>query len=90
MIGIKLKELDEYIKKIDEVKPIRFLETYMKQIYLDHASAMPVDPRVLAFAERYLREDFGNPYWCSSRNNKSSFINYFELAKFTYANTLLF
>ena len=32
MIGNKLKELEEYIKKIDEVKPIRFLETYMKQI----------------------------------------------------------
>lgn len=33
----------------------------MKRIYLDHASAMPVDPRVLAFAERYLKSDFGNP-----------------------------
>jgi len=33
----------------------------MKKIYLDHASAMPVDPRVLAFAERYLKSDFGNP-----------------------------
>jgi cysteine desulfurase len=33
----------------------------MKKIYLDHASAMPVDPRVLAFAEPYLKEDFGNP-----------------------------
>ncbi|MGB7063048.1 MAG: cysteine desulfurase family protein [Candidatus Zixiibacteriota bacterium] len=33
----------------------------MKKIYLDHASAMPVDPRVLAFAERYLKGDFGNP-----------------------------
>jgi len=33
----------------------------MKRIYLDHASAMPVDPRVLAFAEPYLAEDFGNP-----------------------------
>jgi cysteine desulfurase len=28
---------------------------------LDHASAMPVDPRVLAFAQRYLESDFGNP-----------------------------
>jgi cysteine desulfurase len=33
----------------------------MKKIYLDHASAMPIDPRVLAFAERYLKSDFGNP-----------------------------
>jgi cysteine desulfurase len=33
----------------------------MKRIYLDHASAMPVDPRVLAFAEPYLKGDFGNP-----------------------------
>jgi len=32
MIGIKLKELEEYIKTIDEIEPIRFLETYMKQI----------------------------------------------------------
>jgi len=32
----------------------------MKRIYLDHASAMPVDPRVLAFAEAYLKGDFGN------------------------------
>lgn len=30
-------------------------------VYLDHASAMPVDPRVLAFARRYLEEEFGNP-----------------------------
>lgn len=30
-------------------------------IYLDHQSAMPVDPRVLEFAERFLTEDFGNP-----------------------------
>jgi cysteine desulfurase len=33
----------------------------MKRIYLDHASAMPVDPRVLKFAEKYLQEVFGNP-----------------------------
>ena len=33
----------------------------MKRIYLDHASATPVDPRVLAFAEPYLKGDFGNP-----------------------------
>ncbi|HDS64083.1 MAG TPA: cysteine desulfurase [Methanofollis liminatans] len=30
-------------------------------VYLDHASATPVDPRVLAFAGRYLSEEFGNP-----------------------------
>jgi cysteine desulfurase len=33
----------------------------MGKIYLDHASAMPVDPRVLDFAEKYLNEIFGNP-----------------------------
>lgn len=33
----------------------------MKRIYLDHASAMPVEPRVLSFAEHYLKNDFGNP-----------------------------
>ena len=33
----------------------------MKRIYLDHASAMPVDPRVLKFAEKYLQEIYGNP-----------------------------
>jgi len=33
----------------------------MEIIYLDHASAMPVDPNVLEFAERYLKADFGNP-----------------------------
>jgi len=34
---------------------------FMEIIYLDHASAMPVDPNVLEFAERYLKADFGNP-----------------------------
>jgi cysteine desulfurase len=33
----------------------------MEKIYLDHASAMPVDPRVLKFAEQYLKETYGNP-----------------------------
>lgn len=33
----------------------------MDGIYLDHVSAMPVDPRVLAFAESYLKDSFGNP-----------------------------
>jgi len=33
----------------------------MKGIYLDHASSMPVDPRVVEFAGPYLRGRFGNP-----------------------------
>jgi cysteine desulfurase len=33
----------------------------MKKIYLDHAAAIPVDPRVIAFAEPYLVERMGNP-----------------------------
>ena len=33
----------------------------MKRIYLDHASSMPVDPRVIAFATPYLEEKQGNP-----------------------------
>ena len=33
----------------------------MKRIYLDHASAMPMDPRVLKFAQRYLQKNYGNP-----------------------------
>jgi cysteine desulfurase len=33
----------------------------MEKIYLDHVSAMPVDPRVLVFAQRYLEDEFGNP-----------------------------
>lgn len=33
----------------------------MKRIFLDHASVMPVDPRVLGFVERYLGANFGNP-----------------------------
>jgi len=33
----------------------------MKRIYLDHASSMPVDPRVVAFATLYLGEKQGNP-----------------------------
>lgn len=33
----------------------------MERIYLDHLSARPVDPRVLSFAETYLKNDFGNP-----------------------------
>lgn len=31
-------------------------------VYLDYASGSPVDPRVLAFAGRFLTEDFGNPF----------------------------
>ena len=33
----------------------------MEKIYLDHLSGMPVDPRVVAFAQPYLTEMFGNP-----------------------------
>jgi len=33
----------------------------MKRIYLDHASSMPVDPRVLEFATPYLTKKMGNP-----------------------------
>ncbi len=33
----------------------------MKRIYMDHQSAVPVDPRVLEFALPYLGERFGNP-----------------------------
>jgi cysteine desulfurase len=38
-----------------------FEKQTMRQIYLDHASAMPIDPRVLEFAKRYVKSDFGNP-----------------------------
>lgn len=33
----------------------------MERMYLDHASATPVDARVLKFAEPYLAGDYGNP-----------------------------
>ena len=33
----------------------------MERIYLDHASSMPVDPRVFDFAKKYLTESYGNP-----------------------------
>lgn len=33
----------------------------MENIYLAHASAMPVDPRVLKFAEDFLKNKYGNP-----------------------------
>jgi len=33
----------------------------MSQIYLDHASSMPVDPRVFEFAKPYLMQSYGNP-----------------------------
>ena len=33
----------------------------MEEIYLDHISAKPVDPRVVEFALPYLNEKFGNP-----------------------------
>jgi len=37
------------------------LKESMKGIYLDHASAVPVEPRVLAFARPFLTERIGNP-----------------------------
>ena len=33
----------------------------MKQIYLDHASSQPVDPRIIKFAQPYLFTTIGNP-----------------------------
>jgi len=33
----------------------------MDNIYLDHASAMPIDPRILEFTKKYLTDYFGNP-----------------------------
>ncbi|NYT01004.1 MAG: cysteine desulfurase [Methanocellales archaeon] len=33
----------------------------MRNIYLDHASSMPIDPRILDFAEPFLKSGFGNP-----------------------------
>ena len=33
----------------------------MEKFYLDHASAMPLDPRVFDFAKKYLMESYGNP-----------------------------
>jgi cysteine desulfurase len=38
-----------------------FKEVKMERIYLDHASSMPVDPRVFEFAKPYLINKFGNP-----------------------------
>ena len=37
------------------------LNRFMERIYLDHGSAVPVEPRVLAFARPYLTERIGNP-----------------------------
>jgi cysteine desulfurase len=34
---------------------------YMERIYLDSASSMAIDPRVLEFAKQYLEGDLGNP-----------------------------
>ena len=33
----------------------------MDRIYLDHASGMPIDPRVFDYAKGYLMNDYGNP-----------------------------
>jgi len=43
------------------VQQCGFRGEFMGRIYLDHASSMPVDPRVFEFAEQYLKNDFGNP-----------------------------
>lgn len=43
------------------LKKYREIQKSMDKIYLDHASAMPVDPRVFEFAKQYLQDDFGNP-----------------------------
>jgi hypothetical protein len=50
MIGIKLKELEEYIKKIDKFKPIRFLESYIKKIEDD---LKEIDNEQLRIAELF-------------------------------------
>ena len=36
-------------------------EEFMERIYLDHASSMPVDLRVLKYSLKYLKEEYGNP-----------------------------
>jgi len=33
----------------------------MDKIYLDHASAMPIDPRIFEFSKPFLMEKYGNP-----------------------------
>jgi len=38
-----------------------FKEEKMERIYLDHASSMPVDQRILEYAKPYLIEGYGNP-----------------------------
>jgi len=38
-----------------------FKEVNMDRIYLDHASGMPIDPRVFDYAKGYLMNDYGNP-----------------------------
>jgi len=43
------------------VQQCGFKEEKMGRIYLDHASSMPVDSRVLDYAKPYLTEGFGNP-----------------------------
>lgn len=44
-----------------QTQPCGFNMSTSKQIYLDHASVMPVDPRVLKFAQNYLSDTVGNP-----------------------------
>ena len=38
-----------------------FRDGDMENIYLDHISSRPIDPRVLEFAKQYLENNYGNP-----------------------------
>ena len=68
----------------------------MGRIYLDHASAARVDPRVLEFAEPYLRDDFGNPSSLHSvglaakRALEEARIKVAELINAEYENCIVF
>jgi cysteine desulfurase len=68
----------------------------MKNIYLDHASALPVDPRVFNFAQPYITEKFGNPSSLYSRGldaKKALEESRFQIAEFLNAeneNSIIF
>ncbi len=49
------------ISLLTRVQLCGFKEENMERIYLDHASSMPVDPRVFEFAKSYLIKDYANP-----------------------------
>lgn len=70
---MKLKELEEYIKKIDKVKPIRFLETYMKQIG-DDFNEIPNEQLKIA---EYFNKDLNEliERYAKKRIHKSIIIN---------------